>query len=81
MTIKNKIIKWILSKIFGTLTLASSCSNRIEWVYEKGPFEIKIIRRDTRKADTYSREELYKFALIIQSEQNRTGWDVFSCFR
>lgn len=81
---KDKIIKWMLRRVFGRLTCTHSCSNRVEWTYVKDyqgfPFEYRIIRRQTDVPDTYSREELYVMAKIIRTEQERTGWDVFSCF-
>ena len=81
---KDKIIKWVLGKIFGRLKSTSACANRVEWTYARDfygvPVEYKIIRRQTNVPDMYSREELYRMAKIIRSEFLRTGWDVFSCF-
>lgn len=81
---KAKIIAWTLRRIFGRLTCTHSCSNRVEWTYEKTfagrLFEYRVIRRQTDIPDTYSREERYAMAKILREEQQRDGWDVWSCF-
>lgn len=71
---------WVLRKTFGRPTQISLCSNRVTRKFSKGDFEYTIVRRDTSKPDTYSREELYCMVLIVRAEQERTGWDAVECF-
>jgi hypothetical protein len=77
---RNRIIKWLFRRIFGRLKSSGACSNRCYWTYVNGDFQYELTRRQTTLPDTYSREELYRMAKIIRTEQERTGWDVFSCF-
>lgn len=73
--LRQKFWYYVLTKL---VPLGSSLivANRYERQGCFGPIDVRIIFRDTRQPDDYSREELYKMLKIIREAESRQRWIV-----
>jgi hypothetical protein len=57
-------------------TSSLTCANRHEVRFARGPEVITIQRRDTRRPDGYSRDELYWMLHEVRKHEQQQGWKV-----
>lgn len=69
-----RALRFVLRHAGAASTLA--CANRYESTRSFGPLEVRVVTRDTREPDGYSREELVMMLQLVRSEERRQGWRV-----
>jgi hypothetical protein len=69
-----RALRFVLRRVGPTSALA--CANRFERTYAFGPVEVRVVERDTREPDGYSREELCQMLWLVRSEEASQGWRV-----
>jgi hypothetical protein len=69
-----RALRFVLRRVGTKYSL--SCANRRETSHVFGPLEVRVVTRDTREPDGYSREELCQMLALVRSEEARQGWRV-----